>query len=50
MDDYVLLYSPIVLGKGKKLFEDTGSRHRLAVDESTRLGGGMLAVRMSAAG
>ena len=50
VDDYVLLYSPIVLGKGKKLFEDTGSRHQLAVDESTRLSGGMLAVRMSAAG
>ena len=50
VDDLVLLYSPIVLGKGKKLFEDPGSRHQLAVDESTRLSGGMLAVRMSAAG
>ena len=49
VDELVLLYSPIVLGKGKKLFEDTGSRHQLAVDESTRLSGGMLAVRMSAA-
>ena len=47
VDDYVLLYSPIVLGKGKKLFEDTGSRHQLAVDESTRLSGGMLALRMA---
>jgi dihydrofolate reductase len=50
VDDYVLLYSPIVLGDGKKLFQDPGSRHQLEIDESTRLSGGMLAVRMSAAG
>ena len=50
VDDFVLLYSPIVLGEGKKLFQDPGARHQLKVDDSTRLGGGMLAVRMSAAG
>ena len=47
VDELVLLYSPIVLGKGKRLFGD-GSRHDLIVTESTRLGGGMLAVRLAA--
>jgi len=50
VDEFVLLYSPIVRGEGKKLFQDPGSQHTLTVDESTRLGGGMLAVRMSPAG
>ena len=47
VDELVLLYSPIVLGKGKRLFGE-GSRHDLIVTESTRLGGGMLAVRLAA--
>src|SRR5688572_27857500 len=47
VDELVLLYSPIVLGKGKRLFGD-GSRHDLIVTESTRLGGGMLAVKLAA--
>jgi dihydrofolate reductase len=49
VDELVLLYSPIVLGKGKRLFGE-GSRHDMRVTESTRLGGGMLAVRLAAAG
>jgi dihydrofolate reductase len=47
VDELVLLYSPIVLGKGKRLFGE-GSRHNLIVTECTRLGGGMLAVRLAA--
>ena len=49
VDDFVLLYSPIVLGKGKKLFAAPDAKHTLQVAESTVLGGGMLAVRMNAA-
>ncbi len=49
VDDFVLLYSPIVLGKGKKLFAAPDAKHTLQVTESTVLGGGMLAVRMNAA-
>ena len=49
VDDFVLLYSPIVLGKGKKLFAAPDAKHTLEVTESTVLGGGMLAVRMNAA-
>ena len=48
VDELVLLYSPIVLGEGKRLF-GSGSRHDLKVTESTRLGGGMLAVRLAPA-
>src|SRR5918995_1005383 len=47
VDELVLLYSPIVLGKGKRLF-GSDSRHDLKVTESTRLDGGMLAVRLAA--
>ncbi len=47
VDELVLLYSPIVLGKGKRLFGE-GSRHDLIVTECTRLNGGMLAVRLAA--
>ena len=50
VDDFVLLYSPIVLGEGKKLFADGGGKHTLTVTESTILGGGMLALRMTPAG
>ena len=48
VDELVLLYSPIVLGEGKRLFGE-GARHDLEVTETTRLGGGMLAVRLAAA-
>jgi dihydrofolate reductase len=47
VDELVLLYSPIVLGEGKRLFGE-GARHALAVTETTRLGGGMLALRLAA--
>ena len=46
VDELVLLYSPIVLGEGKRLFG--GGRHDLKVTESTRLSGGMLALRLAA--
>jgi dihydrofolate reductase len=46
VDELVLLYSPIVLGKGKRLFPDGFGRHDLAVAESTQLSGGMLALRL----
>jgi dihydrofolate reductase len=49
VDEYVLLVSPIVLGKGVRLFRDAGDRHDLRVTESTVLGGGMLALRMESA-
>ena len=48
VDELVLLYSPIVLGKGKRLFGEEG-RHDLKVAGTTQLGGGMLAVRLAAA-
>jgi dihydrofolate reductase len=48
IDELVLLYSPIVLGEGKRLFGE-GARHDLEVTETTRLGGGMLALRLAAA-
>ena len=47
VDELVLLYSPIVLGAGKRLFAE-GSRHDLRVVESTPLEGGMLALRLAA--
>jgi dihydrofolate reductase len=47
VDELVLLYSPIVLGKGKRLFGGE-SRHDLEVAETTQLSGGMLAVRLAA--
>jgi dihydrofolate reductase len=46
VDELVLLYSPIVLGEGKRLFGE-GARHDLEVTETTRLGGGMLALRLA---
>ena len=48
VDELVLLYSPIVLGAGKRLFAE-GARHDLRVVESTPLEGGMLALRLAAA-
>ncbi len=47
VDEFVLLYSPIVLGKGKRLFGEE-SRHDLKVTETQQLSGGMLAVRLAA--
>ena len=48
VDELVLLDSPIVLGERKRLFGE-GARHDLEVTETTRLGGGMLALRLAAA-
>jgi dihydrofolate reductase len=48
VDELVLLYSPIVLGTGKRLFGE-GSRHDLEVVEARPLEGGMLALRLAAA-
>jgi dihydrofolate reductase len=47
VDELVLLYSPIVLGAGKRLFAE-GSRHDLEVVEARPLEGGMLALRLAA--
>jgi dihydrofolate reductase len=49
VDDYVLLVSPIVLGEGKRLFPPGGAKQETKITESTILGGGMLALRMTAA-
>jgi dihydrofolate reductase len=49
VDEYVLLYSPIVRGNGIRLFADAGEQHDLRITESTVLGGGMLALRMTPA-
>ena len=49
VDEYVLLVSPIVRGKGIRLFRDAGDQHDLRITESTVLGGGMLALRMTPA-
>ena len=49
VDELVLLYSPIVLGEGKKLFPEGFGRHDLKVVESTPLSGGMLALRLTPA-
>jgi dihydrofolate reductase len=48
VDEFVLLVSPIVRAEGKRLFRDAGDRHDLRITESTVLGGGMLALRMTA--
>jgi dihydrofolate reductase len=49
VDELVLLVSPIVRGEGIKLWPDSGPRHDLKFTESTVLGGGMVALRMTAA-
>lgn len=49
VDEYVLLVSPIVRAKGVRLFRDAGEQHELRITESTVLGGGMLALRMTPA-
>jgi dihydrofolate reductase len=47
VDELVLLYSPIVRGEGKRLFDE---RPRdLRITDATVLGGGMLALRMTPA-
>jgi dihydrofolate reductase len=50
VDEYVLLVSPIVRAKGVRLFRDGAEQHDLRITESTVLGGGMLALRMTPAG
>jgi len=49
VDEYVLLYSPIVRGKGIKLFGGAQQQLTLKVAESTVLSGGMLAVKLESA-
>jgi dihydrofolate reductase len=49
VDEYVLLYSPIVRGKGIKLFGGAQEQLILKVAESTVLSGGMLAVKLESA-
>jgi dihydrofolate reductase len=49
VDEFLLLVSPIVRGKGVRLFRDAGEQHDLRITESTVLGGGMLALRMTPA-
>lgn len=50
VDAYVLLVSPIVRGKGIRLFREDGEQHDLRVTDATTLSGGMLALRMTPAG
>jgi dihydrofolate reductase len=50
VDEYVLLVSPIVRGKGIRMFRDAGEQHDLKIAEATVLGGGMLALRMTPGG
>jgi riboflavin biosynthesis pyrimidine reductase len=50
VDEYVLLVSPIVLGRGKKMLPEDGTRHTLRIVELELLEGGMLALRMAPAG
>ena len=49
VDEYVLLASPIVRGRGIRLFRDAGDQHDLRITEATVLSGGMLALRMTPA-
>ena len=49
VDEYVLLVSPIVLGHGKKMLPEDGTRHTLRIVEQRLLEGGMLALRMTPA-
>ena len=48
VDEFVLLYSPIVRGEGKRLFADAGPRHDLKATDARVLDGGMVALRMRA--
>ena len=47
VDEYVLLVSPIVRGKGIRLFKEGADPHDLRITEATVLSGGMLALRMT---
>lgn len=49
VDEYVLLMSPIVRGKGIRLFREGADQYDLRITESTVLGGGMLALHMTPA-
>jgi dihydrofolate reductase len=49
VDEYQLLVSPIVRGKGIRLFRDGGEQHDLKVEGATVLSGGMLGLRMTPA-
>jgi len=49
VDEYVLLVSPIVLGRGKKMLPEDGTRHTLHIVELELLERGMLALRMAPA-
>ena len=49
VDEYVLLVSPIVRGKGIRLFRDGDEQRDLGITEATVLSGGMLALRMTPA-
>jgi hypothetical protein len=49
VDEYVLLYSPIVRANGIRLWRDATAQHDLKIVDSTLLSGGMLAVRMEPA-
>jgi dihydrofolate reductase len=50
VDELVLLVSPIARAKGVRLFPEGGPQRDLRITESTLLSGGMLALRMAAAG
>jgi dihydrofolate reductase len=50
VDELQLLISPIVRGKGIKLYRDGDGQYDLAVQGATVLSGGMLALRMTPAG
>jgi dihydrofolate reductase len=47
VDELVLLYSPLVRGKGIRLFRE-GQDHKLRVADATVLSGGMLGLRLEA--
>ncbi len=48
VDAFELLVSPITLGRGTRLFDDS-ARHDLRVERATQLSGGMLALRLASA-
>lgn len=49
VDEYALLVSPIVLGRGKKMLPEDGTQRTLRIIEQRLLDGGMLALRMAPA-